>query len=87
MDAKFPIGTKVRRLLNSDEVLNLSDLKISVEKKRITDPNFSFVIYEVIDVKKHCLDCLYYHVIKDLKTEKIYQHNLTYWHLEETHAL
>jgi len=79
----LPIGTKVRRLLNSDEVLNLTTLKIVVGKRRATDPMWTFSTYEITEIVKHCIDCLYYHTIKNIETGRIYQHKLTYWHLQK----
>lgn len=77
-------GTIVRRLLNDDEVQNLTDLKIRVERKRETDPNWSFQLYEVISSESHCVNCLYYHQIKDLFTGKVFPHGQTYWELQES---
>lgn len=76
-------GTIVRRLLNSDEVLNLSDLKISVGRRRITDPIWSFQLYEVVDADRHCEHCLYYHTIKAVNGDQ-YPHKQTYYELLES---
>ncbi len=81
---RYSNGTKVRRLFNTDEVLNLYDLSIDIKPRRATDPYYSFVIYEVVDSNKHCEDCVYYHTIKDLSTGKLFQHQFTYYELLPT---
>jgi transposase InsO family protein len=79
---KIPNGTPVRRLLNNDEVLNVLTKKISVERHRVTDPNWSFVIYEVTGyIQKP--DCLTLHQITDLQTNKVYPHYFTYYQLQK----
>jgi len=44
---RWPIGTRVRRLLNSDEVLDVPSGRIKVERRRATDPYWSLVEYTV----------------------------------------
>ena len=84
INLRYENGTKVRRLFNNDEVLNLYDLSIEIKRRRATDPYYSFVIYEVVDSSKHCENCIYYHTIKDLSTGKIFQHQFTYYELLPT---
>lgn len=83
-EMKYEKGTKVRRVLNNDEVLNLDNLTIEIKRRRITDPYWSFVIYSVVDVEKHCENCLWYHRIKDESTGEIFPHMYTYYQLQET---
>ena len=47
-DLSVPLGAFVRRLLLIDEVLDLATKRIKRERRRATDPYWSFEIYEVI---------------------------------------
>lgn len=81
-DAKkvHKLGTKVRRLLNKDEVEHLPTGKIRVERKRLTDPNYSKKIYYVQSVY---FNGIYYHRIsEDLTDTKMRKNQYTYFQLQ-----
>ena len=81
LEKAWPIGTRVRRLLNSDEVLNLATGKISVEKRRATDPYWSLVVYEVSEILK-VEGRLVEHKLK-MDNGQEYPHYYTWWQLKE----
>ena len=74
-----PIGTKVRRLLRSDEVLDIPTGKIKIERRRETDPKWSLEVYTVVDVRTFP-DKLALHYITS--SGKPFKHKLTYWRLQ-----
>lgn len=74
-----PIGTKVRRLLRSDEVLDIPTGKIKIERRRETDPKWSLEVYTVVDVRTFP-DKLALHSITS--SGKPFKHKLTYWRLQ-----
>lgn len=76
----IPLGAIVRRLLNKDEVLNISTGKTTVEKRRATDPYWSLEMYEVIG-QFSLPDSLVMHQIQD-SDGKIYPHLFTFWQLQ-----
>ena len=81
----LPLGTAVRRLLNKDEILNVLDNKITVEKRRSTDPYWSLDIYEITSVIKKP-DALALHRIADADANGViqtYPHLFTYWQLQK----
>lgn len=83
---EYPKGTRVRRLLNIDEVLTLDDNKIKVGKRRATDANYSLDVYTVVYTEKHCEKCLTYHKIKNERTEELMNPMFTYYELLKTDA-
>ena len=83
---EHPVGTLCRRLLNDDEIQNLVDGKVTVEKRRATDPLFSFEIYKVIKVITNP-GRLTLHKIQSVDYEgkgsqAPYPHLFTYWQLQ-----
>jgi hypothetical protein len=61
----FPIGSKVRYLLKPDEYLNVVNNKITKERKRATDPNYSLTVYRVIKLIKDNEHSLFMHQLND----------------------
>ena len=62
---KLPVGTQVRYVLNSDEIMFTDSNKKSIEKRRLTDLTHSRGIYKVISYRKDCDRCLYYHSLSE----------------------
>jgi hypothetical protein len=79
LQMKRPIGAAVRRLLNKDEILNIVDHSITVERRRATDPHYSLVLYLVVDYVIRP-NCLIMHKIQEVDGE-LYPHLYTYWQL------
>ena len=75
-----PVGTKVRRLLNNDEVQDYVTKKIKTERKRATDATFSLNTYTVESLHR-ARDELIMHKIRYNETGKLYPHMYTYWQL------
>ncbi len=82
----YPEGTVVRRLLGKDEYLNIANNSINIEKKRMTDANWTLDLYKVIDVYKpgKCSQCVYYHTLKDINTGKVIPKRYTYYQLQKS---
>lgn len=79
-----PIGTKVRRLLNKDEIQDLPTATIKVDKRRATDSKWSLEIFEVVGVYKST-GKLQMHQIKSVdESGDIWKHYYTYWQLLPT---
>ena len=79
-----PIGTKVRRLLNKDEIQDLPTATIKVDKRRATDSKWSLEIFEVVGVYK-ASGKLQMHQIKSVdESGDIWKHYYTYWQLLPT---
>jgi hypothetical protein len=74
-------GTKVRYLLEKDEVLDTSTGKTKIERKRATDPLWSKDIYTVGNIVKSCEDCIVMHWLEDDKGKPL-QHLYNYWELK-----
>lgn len=79
----YPVGTHVRRLLNSDEIYDFASETTKVERRRATDPYWSFEIYEVVGLQKNFGGPIQ-HIIKDLKTNEVYKYHPNYWKLSKT---
>ena len=75
-EKELTIGTHVRRLLNKDEILNIATKKISVGKRRITDPYYSYNKY-IVDKKINVPDGITLYKIRDSRTGKTYPHLYT----------
>ena len=73
------VGTKVRRLLNNDEILDIPSRTITVGKRRATDPLWSMEIYTVSDVMKE-KGRLTMHKLVDSQGQP-FPHAFTYWRL------
>jgi len=80
MEKFHRIGTKVRRLLNNDEVQDYITKKIKTERKRATDATFSLNTYTVESLHR-ARDELIMHKIRDNETGTLYPHMYTYWQL------
>jgi hypothetical protein len=77
-----PLRTKCRRLLKNDEVLDLVHNKISVGKKRGTDPIWSINIFTV--TKLYTITGLHYHAVNldPSKPSDSHKDHYTYWQLQ-----
>lgn len=84
LSMKYPTGLTVRRLLQRDEYLDVSNLKIKIQRRRATDPIWSYVLYEVVGVHRDDDKSLWMHTIKDLRDGSIFNHQYTYWQLQES---
>ncbi len=82
MSKIWPIGTEVRRLLNTDEVLTIVDNKITTGKRRITDPNYTIDSY-FVELVVYGKDSLPLHQIKNSRTGVLFPHWLTYYKLQK----
>jgi hypothetical protein len=76
----YPIGTKVYRMLNWDEHQKLFSGKISVERRRATDPFWHKDPYIVTDIVERGKKSLIEHILKDENGKK-YPHSFTYFQL------
>jgi hypothetical protein len=91
-----PLGTIVRRLLNRDEVLDIATDKLSVGRKRATDPKWTIDTFEVIaifnkpdedkkytneELKERVEADLPMHKIMNVKTDKELPHYYNYFQL------
>ena len=78
----IPVGQRVRRLLNIDEVLDTSNMKYTYGKlRKATDPYWSIEIYTVTR-RIEGFDMLPMHEIQDEKTGETFKHHYTYWQLQ-----
>lgn len=81
MAKHHPLNATVRRLLNTDEVLDIPSQKITVQRRRATDPYWSLKTYQIEAVIK--TDGLYYHRLKgsSMDENEWYPHLYTFWQL------
>jgi hypothetical protein len=78
------VGTKVRRLLNNDEILDIPSRTITVGKRRATDPVWSMEVYTVASTTERDRSQkgkLTMHKLTDSKDQP-YPHTFTYWRLQ-----
>ena len=80
---KLEIGTTVRYLLNKDEIQNPASSKITIERRRLTDPIWSIGLYKVSNVWKGCDKCLVYHKIEGIDGAGDPGRRFTYWQLQK----
>lgn len=81
---KYNLGDKVRRLFNKDEIQHLPSGKISVEKRRATDPIWSREIYFVKSFEKNIKNGIFMHKIgKSIENPKMEKHLYTYYELQK----
>ena len=81
-DKEYPVGTKVRRLLRPDEILDTATNKISIGKRRATDPHFSHNIYTIVQIVKKKKGSLVMHKIRRDSDLELLGPAYTYWRLQ-----
>lgn len=78
---KHENGTKVRRLLEKDQILDVSSNKIRIEnRRRKTDPYWSLDIYTVVSSYRSCDECIHYHIVEH--EGNVYPTKFNYWELQ-----
>ena len=78
---KYHYGDIVRRMLNKDEILDVKTGKITVGRRRATDPTYSLEVYYVSEVIEYP-DKLTMHAISDYN-DVVFPHYFTFWQLQK----
>ena len=81
-DINFPVNTIVRRILDSDEILDIRTLKIKANKRRITDPYWSWKLYIISSIYRP-ENGYWYHILRDYNTDIVYPETYNYWSLQK----
>lgn len=79
------VGTKVRRLLNNDEILDIPSRTITVGKRRATDPVWSMDVYTVSEVMREKGRLTMHKLMNSSESSSKgddYPHTFTYWRLQ-----